>query len=425
MFLILRRLFRREWAACLGALLFALHPVQVESVAWISGLKDLLAGLFSLAAILAYLHAHPPSPKQARRAYVTAALLLIAALLSKPSAVVTPLIAAAIDLLVLHRPLRQILLPIGVALLLCVPILVITRLVQPAAMSFQPPIWSRPLIATDALAFYLQKLLAPIHLAIDYGRSPKWLHSSRQLYLTWMIPAATGLAIFLARGRLPSLAAGAAVFVAALLPVLGFVSFDFQGYSTTADHYLYLAMLGPAIMLAGLLTKAAETGVSTATAKRALTLAVSGLLIALAIRATLQTWHWADSQRLFEHTLAVNPDSLAGNVNLGRLYADDALASAAASEQARNRGEVARAADLAARSRQAGNAAIKLLLHAVEHFPDDYPANLNLGNVYYTQGRFDKAFEHYSEALRIQPDSAEAQKGIDGIIKMFTNRLGK
>src|SRR6185436_18142276 len=101
---ILRRLIGNAWAALLGALVFALHPVQVEPVAWISGLKDVLSGLLALVAVLAYIH-FAQNNKLWWHALATAAFVL--AMLAKPSAVVVPFVVLIIEWLVLKRGLRE------------------------------------------------------------------------------------------------------------------------------------------------------------------------------------------------------------------------------------------------------------------------------------------------------------------------------
>jgi hypothetical protein len=164
---LLRRLLRDRsgWAACAGALLFAVHPVQVETVAWVSGLKDLLCGMFSLLAVYQYVSA------DRRPNHIAALLFFAAAILSKPTAVALPLILATIDLLLLNRPARDVLKSIIPFALLAVPCMIWTKHAQPSTLIATIPLWWRPFVAGDAIAYYLLKIVAPIHLAIDYGRT--------------------------------------------------------------------------------------------------------------------------------------------------------------------------------------------------------------------------------------------------------------
>ena len=176
-------------------------------------------------------------------------------LFRSPSAVVVPLIAGVIDWLVNGRPARRVVVGVGPWLALAIPIIVVGRLVQPAHWIDAPAVYLRPIVAADALAFYVRQIIAPVHLAIDYGRSPEWLLASWQRWVTWIVPAAVlGIALLL-RKRFRLLLAAAGVFVAGVLPMLGLVPFDFQSYSTVSDHYLYVAMLGPALLAAGLIDR--------------------------------------------------------------------------------------------------------------------------------------------------------------------------
>jgi tetratricopeptide (TPR) repeat protein len=389
---ILNRLGLPRGAAFLGAAVFAVHPVQVEPVAWVSGLKDVLAGTLALAALLGYIEylsddtgyaSRPPAPIKNQKSKIKNPLLLataafVLAMLAKPSAVVVPLMAAVLGVMWLRRSWRQALAPAGLWLLLAVPVMFIARLAQPAAQSlaFVPPLWARPLVAADALAFYAMQLVFPAWLAIDYGRNPQWLLESWQRYVTWLVPVAMAVACVAMRRSLPALAAGCALFVAALLPVLGLVPFDFQAYSTVADHYLYLAMLGPALLVAAV---AQRWGAGAR-------VVLSIIVVILAIRSHVQTLSWRDSRTLFEHTVYVNPASVAGNVNLAREYAREAELLLAA-------GQIPQAGAAAQR-------AIDLYSAALASSPGDAQAHAGMGGMMRILGRWDRAEEHYRRAIK-------------------------
>lgn len=337
LFELLRRLVGNVWAAFAGALLFAVHPVQVEAVGWVSGAKDLLYGMFSLLALWQYVcfaqlrkaseqndlvipagrrrreerrrdALNEPSP---RRHYIAALAFLILALLSKPSAMMTPVIAALIDYFLIRRDARAAIGSLWPWFVITLPIMVLAKINQPGWGLTIWPIISRPLIAADALAFYLYKLILPLHLAPDYGRNPPvFLHSTAR-YWTWIVPTIVAWLLWRSRRRAPWLGVAGLIFVAALLPVLGFTPFDFQYYSTVADHYLYLAMLGPALALAMALV---------VVHKRWMTATVVLILIALAGRSSAQALYWRSTPALFEHTLAINPDSGVSHERLGAYY---------------------------------------------------------------------------------------------------------
>ncbi|HEX4123188.1 MAG TPA: tetratricopeptide repeat protein [Tepidisphaeraceae bacterium] len=363
---ILVLLVKKPWAAAAGAALWALHPVQVETVAWATGLRDVLCGFFTLVALWQYLLAI-----RGRRWRFTAATVCYAlALLSKPSAISTPLLAAVLEWATafslrggfiirtgpgpspsplqgesrgegpaaLHgreshgfpaqadphpgpppergreqgpaarrpnedRSITGSFLRLGLWLAMAVPIALIARRAQPVyRVSEYVPVWHRPLVALDAIAFYVGKIVFPVRLCIDYGRSPIKIFDCRQAYWTWLIPVAIAGVLAIFGRRRPIVLAGAAIFVLGLLPVLGLASFDFQSYSTVADHYLYLPMLGVALMAAAILASPAVM--------RHARIAAAGAMIVLgvlAFQSFRQTWVWQDSDTLFAHSLAVDP----------------------------------------------------------------------------------------------------------------------
>jgi len=390
----LRRLIGNVWAALLGALFFALHPVQVEPVAWVSGMKDVLSGLLALVAVLSYI-LFAQTNKLWWHAVATAAFVL--AMLAKPSAVVVPLVVLVIELLILRRGLRDAIVGPALWFLLALPVVIVGMLVQRAqALPFVPPLWGRPVVALDALAFYLLKLVAPLQLAIDYGRSPQWLWSSWQIWVTWLIPVfvAALVAWIVWRWKFVLIAAGLFVLAVALLPVLGLVPFDFQSYSTTADHYLYFAMLGPAIIVASVVQR---------WAKPAVIFCLVVWLSVLAVKSHLQSWVWHDSQSLFQHTVDTNPTSLAGLVNLGKYYADQGPQLA--------RQGLYQAAEESLRR------AIGFYEKAAKYWPNDAQAREGLANTHATlgwvilmQGRLDPAIAEFETALKLDPKNADAAK---------------
>src|SRR5213083_3155681 len=236
-FAVLRRLVTEDdgRAALAGALLFALHPVQSEAVAWASEAKDLLSALFSLLAIRQYLVFREG---ENRRAYLWASGAFACALLAKPSAVVAPVLLVILNRGIQRRDWAGSLRGLSPWFVAAAAFTLIAAHVQPAAgLHFVAPVWLRPAIALDALTFYLGKLVLPLHLIPDYGRTSQSVVSSGALAYTWIPAAALLAAGWVLRQKLPWMAAAVALFVAALLPVLGLVPFDFQYYSNVADHY--------------------------------------------------------------------------------------------------------------------------------------------------------------------------------------------
>src|SRR5262249_41003684 len=152
----------------------------------------------------------------------------------------------------------------------------VARVAQTGANVAATPVATRPLIVADAIAFYVRTIVAPLALAPDYGRDPRTVLSNPTAVREAMgvLIALAALAILRWRedrgsdgreeGPLRAAPAGAALSFAAVAPVLGFVPFDFQRYSTVADHYLYLAMIGPALLFAWVLARWPRTPVRVA-----------------------------------------------------------------------------------------------------------------------------------------------------------------
>jgi tetratricopeptide (TPR) repeat protein len=325
-FLVLRRLVRSNRAAFLGAALFALHPIQVEAVAWVSGMKTPLSGFFAFWAMWHYLRfselrydegagVEEPHPRH-RRAwahYAAATAIFVLAMITKPTVVVLPLILASVEWLLRGRALPRVILPLAPWLALGLAFGMINKGAQPAAMVFHPTLPQRVLVSLQSLSFYLWKLVLPYPLLPDYSHWPDRLVQSR-----WLWAGAAPAAVLLVSAaacarRLPWLAAGTAVFALGGVTTIGLISYDYQLYSTVADRYAYLSVFGVAIAVAFLTrerspaargTKGAPRGRGAAAAIVAVVLVVCGIL------SVVQCTLWANSDTLFKYTLQYNPDSL-------------------------------------------------------------------------------------------------------------------
>lgn len=308
-FFILRILLKHEWASLAGALFFAVHPVQMEPVAWVTGFKDVLSGFWSLLAVWQYLLSARPIAQGRKRYmhYALATASFLCAILSKPGAVTLPLMIAAIGYLLLNRSMRQLALDLAPWVILAIPVILVTKFSQPdTEIPFLPAFGQRLLIAGDAISFYLYKVALPFSLGPDYGRSPQDVLSHDRSYLTGLIPYLAVLVILWKKHSPSSLVAS--IFIGALLPVLGFMPFAFQEISTVADRYLYLALLGPAYGLGWLLTRHGS---------RLAWILFAAVVFLLSIKTASQASHWQDFSSLYNHALAVNPTSWISYHNLG------------------------------------------------------------------------------------------------------------
>ena len=225
-FFLARRLVQDPRAAAAGAALFALHPLQVEPVVWASGLKDVLCGTFALGALLMLVRAGDETTLRRRAMFAGATVLYTLALLTKPAAVALPVVALGLERLALQRSRARVLTTFAVWALLALPMVWVTSRAQPlTAEGFESPLLGRPVVALDALGFYLGKLLLPVPLTIDYGRTPLGVLANRTTILTVTFALAAlmlvlvGCAATAARGRGGRHVRGAAASRAGVRPV--------------------------------------------------------------------------------------------------------------------------------------------------------------------------------------------------------------
>lgn len=442
---LLHRLTRRNESAFAGALLFALHPLQVEPVAWVTGLKDVLGAFFGLAALWFYL---PPggektAPRVEALRYAAATVLFALGLLSKPGVVAIPLIAAVFDLLIVHRPVKVAAIGLIPWLLLTLPVMVITASGEGEIHVTQVALWARPLIAADALAFYLGKLIAPVGLATDYGRRPAVVLTQPWVYYTWLAPVAVAVAAYLLRRRLAWLPTAGLVMLAALLPVLGLVPFAYQEYSTVADRYMYPAMLGPALAVAyavrGLKSRWLLPGIvcagvllgavsavqvsywqsDTATCRRILQVNPTSWVAYTNLGTRLSTAGRNDlALPLFVKAVQLRPDWDGGRVNLGVALRELGETEHAVAEfreavllkpaDASYRNRLAEALGALGRTEEA----IAEYETAIRIRPQDPISYLNLGAYLMSLGRPAEASEHLGEAVRLDPQLVSARANL-------------
>lgn len=378
-------------ASLVAGLVFALHPAQVESVAWASGLKDVLSGLLGWASVSAGLHALLAG-RRAGGWWLASAMLLGLALLAKPSAVAFPL---AFGLLAWaarpaataggadgeddsRRYVRRFVLASVVGLVMAAPVALVARAVQPPGHGEIAPAMWRPLLALDALGFYIRHVAVPWPLAVDYGRSPGVQRDDPLLLLWAGVPLAVAAAVMLAGGeRRRFLAAGLGAAAALLLPVLGLVPFQYQRYSSVADHYLYAALGGVALAVAGLTRTPRSLGLAASAA------AIYGLVAAAYVPV------WSSTITLFEHTARVVPHSFAAQRVLGY--------------QAAARGD--------------GAAAEMHYRLALRLRPDDVETWYNLGNLLLRRGDLAAARSAYEAALNLRPDLAPALQNLAFVLE--------
>jgi tetratricopeptide (TPR) repeat protein len=403
--------------AWLGAAIWALHPVNVESVAWITELKNTQSTLFYMLTLLAWMKFTEGGTVHRWRYYVLALLLYGPALFTKTTTCTLP--AAMLLVLWLRnqridwRRLCQIMpfvcyaIVTGLLTVWCEVYLGGYR----EAVRHAPGGMQRLLIAAHALWFYAAKLAWPTNLTFSY---PHWEISLRDpLQYSWLV-ACIALPLLLlwrrnAIGRGPITAV--IFFVATLSLLLGFIPVYTFRFSFVADHYQYLANIGLIALFAAAASSQADRWQLRRHARWALS---ACLLVVLGALTWKQAGTYRDAETLWRDTLAENPDSWLAHNNLGLLLEHRGEA-VAAEEQYRQALEID-PKDTKARL-NLGNAlmrqgkapeAIEQYQEALRIQPDYARAHINLGNVLLLQGDLRDAIGHYEESLRIDPDSAEA-----------------
>lgn len=429
---LLRRLIGRPWPAAAGALLFATHPLQVEAVAWITGMKDVLAGFFALTAIwqyASYADPRPPIASPIRRGvhYFIALFAFVLAILSKPSAIVVSLACIVIDRAIFGRPWKKAIEAAAPLLVVAVALAIYqVKVVQTVtAPADQGRFWLRPLIAGDSTAFYLWKLAWPARLGFNYDRTPQSIIDSRAIYVTWIAPAALLALVFAHRARFRLLLPAATLFIVGLVPVLGLVPFGYQQYSGVADRYVYVAMLGPALALTALLNRWAGASLSS---RRWIGIALGLVFLVLGIRSFMQTRVFRDDRSFFTHGLEVDPKSTAA---LDGLALDDArrrnfpealdYAERAVELERDSSGVYIVLADILDQQGDVAHAN-SLFQQLVDRTSGDPDALRGLGATLCEMGRFDQAEPHLRQAIHLNMEDAEAHQFLTTVL-LRQNRL--
>jgi protein O-mannosyl-transferase len=401
---LLRLMIDDSLASALGAAVFAIHPVMVEPVAWVSGLKDVLCGALSLWALRIWLAPISKSDRPKWRLILTTIIYSLA-LLAKPSATILPLVAMILATLVFRWSFSRAIIRVLPWIALAIPIAIIGAHAQPATNIPSVPFLMRGRIVTDAVWFYWGKLIWPTRLGIDYGHTPAAL--LRENYAVgWMILLLL-IAVFAAlrtmRKKNPLPIAAACVFIAALIPVLGLIPFDFQQYSTVADHYLYVAMLGPAILIAVIAHQRAAV----------VNVGLTILIFALAYKTAAQTLVWRDSQSLMSHALVINPNSWMAHTNLGLALKDDdpreAVHQCTLAVQLQPRSaDLWNNLGLAYQANRQNDSAVDAFRRGVQLEPNKSDYRMHLTRALDDTGQREQAIDAYRQLLAMDPNNAAA-----------------
>jgi tetratricopeptide (TPR) repeat protein len=409
--------------AWLAAAAFALHPVHVESVAWVTERKNVLSGLCYLLAFRVFVDVLLPDSRSRQVRWLLWAggtALFVAALLSKT---VTATLPAALLLVVWWKrklTARDVLrvaplLALGAAAGLGTAWLERGH-VGASGPDFALSFVQRVLIAGRALWFYLGTLAWPAPLTFVY---PRW-HVDPAVWWQWTFPLAALAAVaglWAARGRLGRGPLVAALFFAGtLFPALGFVNVYPMLFSFVADHFQYLASIGPIAALVAVATTRLRLPAPGRTAAAAAVLAVLGLL------TWRQTRIYESLETLYRDTLAKNPAAWMAHNNLGRIL--DARGDAAGAryhfeETLRlHPGYAEGHNNLGVALEHLGNPeeALANYEEAIRLLPDYADAQYNLARLLAQRGRGDEAIPHYERTLAVRPDFPPARSNLGRLL---------
>ena len=331
LFMAFERMTGEIWKSAFVAFVFALHPLHVQSVAWIAERKDVLSGLFWMLALLAYVE-YRKHPTRSR--YLSVLVIFALGLLSKPMLVTLPFVFILIDYWPLDHfhPFKETLPPgtrwseFGRNLrektpffILSLASSVVTYIVQQqgrAMISFLViPFPERVANGIVSYGEYILKTALPIDLAVFYP------HPTDTLPLLNVVGSLAGLIVISAanwrwRTRYPFLIVGWLWFLGTLIPVIGIVQVGFQAY---ADRYMYLPLTGLSVMIAWGVPALAATQRWN---RHALKACFAVIVLLMMIQTTLQASYWQNSRRLLEHARSVTHGNYIADNNLGVDLAD-------------------------------------------------------------------------------------------------------
>jgi tetratricopeptide (TPR) repeat protein len=392
LFAFLHRATGARWPSALVAFLFALHPLHVESVAWVSERKDVLSALFWFLSLWAWVNY---ASRKERGWYVTALVAFVLGLMAKPMIVTLPLVLVLLDL----WPLRRRALSTE-ALAEKIPFFALSAAASIATYLFQRgsgavvdlvsvPFGTRVENALVCYVVYVAKTLWPTSLAVFYPYPPDF--PIWQVLLAVAALAGMTLVVLRCHRARPYLAAGWLWYLVTLLPVIGLVQ---VGSQQRADRYLYVPMVGLTIILAW----GAADVVARWPQLKPVAIALAVLACATCgVLTSAQTEYWESSESLFRHALQVTTGNYLAHYNLG-------LALSSNPERL--------------------NDAVREFEAALRIRPDYADARNNLGvALWKTLGRSSEVLADYQTALRLAPNSAAAHNNLGNALSNLSDRL--
>lgn len=434
LFLALRRMTGAIWRSALVAALFAVHPLHVESVAWVSERKDVLSTFFWLLTLWAYARYAEQTASWGR--YVLVVVSLALGLMAKPMLVTLPFVLLLLDYWPLNRlrwepaeGLKSLLvkaLPLVREKLPLFALVVASSVVTYFAQQYGGAVKSLtrfPLslrLSNVAVSYvsYIGKMLWPGNLAVYYPYE-RTLHPVKAIGAALLLLSLTALAIYAARRRRYFLT-GWLWYLGTLVPVIGLVQ---VGEQALADRYTYVPLIGLFVIIVW----GAADALEKSRWRQGVTAFAAGILVLLSVLAWQQVGRWRDSLTLYEHTLSVTANNYVIQTNLGHVLSSDEI-YVNAGRRPEGIEHLREALRIEPYFFEAHNSIGAALLgeqkfdEALKHFeiasrlqPDVAKVHSNMGAAYGSQGKLDEAAAQLYEALRLDPDYADAYLNL-GII---------
>jgi len=448
-FLVLRRMTGAMWRSLMVAVLFGLHPLRVESVAWISERKDVLSGLFWMLTLWAYTRfaqgrarvepsslrsAAPGSressaessrlaldPRRWTLDYGLALVFFFLSLMSKPMMVTLPCVLLLLDYWPLKRWKRECLWGLLVEkapfFLLSAIVSVVTYITQKNADMMSNILTGLSLSfgarlenALVSYGRYLGKLFWPVDLGALYPYPDHW--PTQKILLAGLLVLSLSVLVFVLRRRQPYLPTGWLWYLGTLVPVLGLVP---VGAQAMADRYLYIPSIGILIIVVW-----GTCQMTRGWHYQGIGLGAAGGVLALVciVLTRHQIGYWKDDVSVWQRAIAVTGNNYDAHDMLGRAFGvrermDEAIREF--QEVVRLNPGFAEAQNSLGRAWEAKgrvNEAMACYQKALEVRPDYTVAQINLGALLLRMGRVDEAIVHYQKALQIEPDYAEAHNNL-------------